>query len=79
MAEVILPDRPAERRKRRRLCVLRAMERLGLLGEENLIPTLARRPELRWLAHEGGRGGTCSRSWDVSARGMPSMRPSSGP
>jgi hypothetical protein len=61
MAEAILPDRPAERRKRRRLCVLRAMERLGLLGEENLIPTLARRPELRWLAHEGGA------RWDVLA------------
>jgi len=30
------------------------MDRLGLLGEENLIPTLARRPELRWLADEQG-------------------------
>ena len=30
------------------------MDRLGLLGEENLIPTLARRPDLRWLADEGG-------------------------
>jgi hypothetical protein len=30
------------------------MDRLGLLGEENLIPTLARRPELRWLTHEQG-------------------------
>jgi hypothetical protein len=28
------------------------MDRLGLLGEENLIPTLARRPQLRWLADE---------------------------
>jgi hypothetical protein len=53
-AEDILPDRPAERRKRRRLCALRAMERLGLLGEENMIPTLAARPELRWLADEEG-------------------------
>jgi hypothetical protein len=33
---------------------MRAMERLGLLGEENLIPTLAARPELRWLADEEG-------------------------
>jgi hypothetical protein len=33
---------------------LRAMERLGLLGEENLIPTLVRRPQLRWLADEEG-------------------------
>ena len=54
MAQAILPDRPAERRTRRRFCALRAMERLGLLGEENLIPTLARRPELRWLADEEG-------------------------
>ena len=61
MAEAILPDRPAERRNRRRLCAMRAMERLGLLGEENLIPTLARRPELRWLADEAGA------RWDVLA------------
>ena len=54
MAEDILPDRPAERRMRGRLCAMRAMERLGLWGEENLIPTLAARPELRWLADEEG-------------------------
>ena len=54
MAEAILPDGPAERRERRRMCAIRAMDRLGLLGEENLIPTLARRPELRWLADEEG-------------------------
>ncbi len=39
---------------RRRLYALRAMDRLGLLGEENMIPTLAGRPRLRWLADEGG-------------------------
>jgi hypothetical protein len=61
MAEDILPDRPAERRKRRRFCVLRVMERLELLGEENLIPTLAARPQLRWLADEEGA------RWDVLA------------
>ncbi len=61
MAQAILPDRPAERRMRRRFCALRAMERLGLLGEENLIPTLTRRPELRWLADEEGA------RWDVLA------------
>jgi hypothetical protein len=33
---------------------LRAMERLGLLGKESLIPTLAERPDLRWLADELG-------------------------
>ena len=54
MSKDILPDAPAERRRRRKLCALRAMDRLGLLGEENLIPTLARRPELRWLADEQG-------------------------
>ena len=59
LAEAILPDRPSERRYRRRLCALRAMERLGLLGEENLIPTLAARPQLRWLADEEGA------RWDV--------------
>ena len=59
MVEAIVPDRPAERRMRGRMCAMRAMERLGLLGEENLIPTLARRPELRWLADEEGA------RWDV--------------
>jgi hypothetical protein len=54
MSKDILPDDPAERRRRRKLCALRAMDRLGLLGEENLIPTLTRRPELRWLANEQG-------------------------
>ena len=54
MAEDILPNGLAERRKRRRMCAIRAMDRLGLLGEENLIPRLARRPELRWLADEEG-------------------------
>ena len=54
MSKDILPDDPAERRRRSRLCALRAMDRLGLLGEENLIPTRAARPELRWLADEEG-------------------------
>jgi hypothetical protein len=59
MTEDIVPDRPADRRMRGRMCALRAMERLGLLGEEDLIPTLTRRPELRWLADEDGA------RWDV--------------
>jgi hypothetical protein len=54
MAKEILPDGPTERRRRRRLYALRALDRLGLLGEENMIPTLAGRPRLRWLADEGG-------------------------
>jgi hypothetical protein len=53
MAETIVPDGPEQRRTRRRMRALRAMERLGLL-EENLISTLAERPELRWLADERG-------------------------
>ncbi len=54
LAEDILPDDPAERRRRDRLYALRAMDRLGLLGEGELIPTLTSRPELRWLADEEG-------------------------
>ncbi len=54
MGRSILPDDPEKRRRRGRLCALRAMDKLGLLGEENLIPTLARRPQLRWLADERG-------------------------
>ena len=50
----ILPGDPTEHRRRNRLYALRAMDRLGLLGEENLMPTLARRPDLRWLADEEG-------------------------
>jgi hypothetical protein len=54
MAETIVPDEPKQRRTRRRMRALRAMERLGLLEEENLISTLAGRPGLRWLADEQG-------------------------
>jgi hypothetical protein len=54
MSKDILPAGPDERRRRSRLCALRAVDKLGLLGEENLIPTLARRPQLRWLADERG-------------------------
>ena len=54
MDKDILPGAPAERRRRSRLYALRAMDRLGLLGEENLIPTLSKRPALRWLADEWG-------------------------
>ena len=54
MGKDILPDDPGERRMRGRLCALRAMDRLGLLGEGNLLATLAARPRLRWLADEEG-------------------------
>jgi hypothetical protein len=54
MGKDILPEGPTERRRRGRLCALRAMDRLGLLGEGNLLATLAARPRLRWLADEEG-------------------------
>jgi hypothetical protein len=54
MGRSILPDDARERRRRGRLCALRAMDRLGLLGEGNLLATLAARPRLRWLADEEG-------------------------
>jgi hypothetical protein len=54
MAKDILPDDPEERRRRSRLYALRAVDRLGLLGEGNLLAALERRPRLRWLADEEG-------------------------
>ena len=54
MAKDILPDGPAEQRRRSRLYALRAVDRLGLLGEGNLLAALGRRPRLRWLADEEG-------------------------
>ena len=54
MAKDILPDDPEERRRRGRLRAFRAVDRLGLLGEGNLLAALGRRPRLRWLADEEG-------------------------
>ena len=54
MGKGILPEGPTEQRRRGRLCALRAMDRLGLLGEGNLLAALGRRPRLRWLADEEG-------------------------
>lgn len=54
MAKDILPEDPTEPRRRSRLCALRAVDRLGLLGEGNLLAVLADRPRLRWLADEKG-------------------------
>ncbi len=54
MNKDILPGDPKERRMRGRMRALRAADRLGLLGEGDLIATLARRPALRWLADENG-------------------------
>ena len=61
MSKDILPDDPDERRRRRRLHALRAMDRLGLLGEKNVKATLAGIPQLRWLADEWGA------RWDILA------------
>ena len=70
MAETIVPDEPKQRRTRRRMRALRAMERLGLLGEENLISTLAGRPDLRWLADErGARWAVLSELGGIGERG----------
>ena len=54
MAKDILPDGPTEQRMRSRLCALRAVDRLGLLGEGELLAALGRRPRLRWLFDEEG-------------------------
>ncbi len=54
MVTDILPGGPNERRRRDRLYALRALDRLGLLGEENLVTTLTNTPTLRWLADEAG-------------------------
>ncbi len=54
MAKDILPEDPTEQRRRSRLRALRAVDRLGMLGEGNLLAALADRPRLRWLADEKG-------------------------
>ena len=61
MAKDILPDGPTERRRRSRHRALRAVDRLGLLGEGDLFAVLAARPGLRWLVDEEGA------RWDVLA------------
>jgi hypothetical protein len=38
MIKDILPSDPTEHRRRTRLYALKPMDRLGLLGEENLMP-----------------------------------------
>ncbi len=54
MAKGILPEGPTEQRRRNRLRALRAVDRLGLMGEGKLLAALERRPRLRWLADEEG-------------------------
>ncbi len=59
MAEGILASVPKSRRQmQNRLYALRALERLGLLGDGELRQALADRPALRWLVcEEGARWG----------------------
>jgi hypothetical protein len=54
------------------------IDRLGLLGEGSLIPTLGSRPDLRWLVDEVGARWDILSSWAASASGGHSRRPSSG-
>jgi hypothetical protein len=55
MADGVLASGPKSRRQmQNRLYALRAMERLGLLGDDKLKQTLAGRPALRWLVNEEG-------------------------
>lgn len=44
----------SRRQMQNRLYALRALERLRLLGDDQLAPTLADRPALRWLVDEEG-------------------------
>jgi hypothetical protein len=54
MTDGILASSPKSRQMQNRLYALRAMERLGLLGDNKLEQALADRPVLRWLVDEEG-------------------------
>lgn len=55
MADGVLAGVPKSRRQmQNRLYVLRALERLGLLGDGELKQALVDRPALRWLVYEDG-------------------------
>jgi hypothetical protein len=55
MADGVLASNPKSRRQtQNRLYALRALERLGLLGNGKLKQVLADRPALRWLVDENG-------------------------
>lgn len=55
IARGVFASGPKGRRQmQNRLYALRAMERLGLLGNGNLERALTGRPALRWLVNEGG-------------------------
>jgi hypothetical protein len=65
MADGPLASGPKSRRRTQsRLHALRAMERLGLVGDGELKRALVERPALRWLVDEkGARWGISRRAW----------------
>jgi hypothetical protein len=54
MADGVLSGTESRRQTQNRLYALRALERLGLLGNHELRRALAERPALRWLVDEDG-------------------------
>jgi hypothetical protein len=54
MADGVLSGSRNSRRTQNRLYAVRALERLGLLGDGKLKQALANRPALRWLVDEEG-------------------------
>ena len=54
MADGVLSGLKSRRQTQNRLYALRALERLGLLGDGELKRALADRPALRWLVDEDG-------------------------
>jgi hypothetical protein len=54
MADGVLSGTKSRRQTQNRLYALRALERLGLLGNHELKRALAERPALRWLVDEDG-------------------------
>ena len=60
LSDGVLASSPKNRRQtQNRLYALRALERLGLLGDGELKQALADRPALRWLVDEDGA------RWDI--------------
>jgi hypothetical protein len=54
MADGVFSGSKKSRQTQNRLCAIRALERLGLLGDDKLKQALADRPALRWLVDEEG-------------------------
>ena len=54
MSDEVLGGSKSSRQTQNRLYAVRALERLGLLGDDGLKQALADRPALRWLVDEEG-------------------------